>query len=163
MFLAPTSIIRHRLALVALLSILAAGAVLAEPAPAPPAIKVSVVVILASEGEKGVDERLGAIAEEVQRVNTKLTRFEMVKTSCKSIKVGGKDVFDLVGGQKVSITVESRDEEGRVQLKVVPPLLGEITYATTCGKFLPIVTRYRTPRDELLILAIRVQPCAGKK
>jgi hypothetical protein len=34
---------------------------------------------------------------------------------------------------------------------------------TICDKFLPIVTRYRTTNKELLILAVRVQPCPGKK
>ena len=41
--------------------------------------------------------------------------------------------------------------------------LGDILYDTPCGSFLPIITRYRTEKKkEVLILAICVEPCAGK-
>ncbi len=129
-----------------------------------PAIKVSVVAILASEIGNKIDPQLQSIAEEVQRrVDPKLTSFRMAKMSCKPIKIGNRDTFDLVNDQVAVISVESKDDEGRVQLRVAPPLLGEITYLTTCGKFLPIVTRFKTKKNELLILAVRVQPCPGKK
>lgn len=130
---------------------------------AEPAIKVSVVAILAGDKDAKIDERLKEIAQEVQQVNPRLTSFRMVKMTCKSVTVGNKDTFDLVGDQTASVTVEQREKDGRVQLKVSPPLLGEITYMTTCGKFLPIITRYRTKNNEMLILAVRVQPCPGKK
>jgi len=152
--------IRRRAALLALLALLlAAGTLLASD----PAIKVSVVAILATEHDDKIDPKLQGIAEEVRRVNPRLSGFRLVKMSCKSIKVGGKDTFDLVGDQVAVVTVEGRDADENVQLKIAPPLLGEITYMTTCGKFLPIVTRYRTANQELLILAVRVQPCPGKK
>ena len=47
-------------------------------------------------------------------------------------------------------------------MKIEPPLLGEITYETCCGKFLPVITRYRTKDNQLLIIAVRVQMCEGK-
>ena len=80
----------------------------------------------------------------MQKVNPKLTSFRLAKMTCKSIKIGGRDTFDLVDDQVAVVTIESKDADGRVQLRVAPPLLGEITYSTTCGKFLPIVTRYET-------------------
>ena len=51
------------------------------------------------------------------------------------------------------------DSKNRVGLTVKAPLQGEIQYTTCCGKFFPIVTRYQTKNKELLIVAIRVQPC----
>jgi hypothetical protein len=129
-----------------------------------PAIKVSVVAILASDRDNKVDEQLKNIADEVQRrVDPKLTSFRLGKMSCKSVKMGERDTFDLGNDQAATITIESKDDQGRIQLRVAPPLMGEITYQITCGKFLPIVTRYKTRNNELLLLAVRVQPCNGKK
>jgi hypothetical protein len=152
--------VRRRAALAALLAVLAtAGTLLAADG----AIKVSVIAILASEQDDKVDPELRQIAAEMQRLNPRLTGFRMVKMSCKSVKVGARDTFALVADQVALVTVEGRDNEDRVVLKVAPPLMGEITYMTTCGKFLPIVTPYRTKEQDLLILAVRVQPCPGKK
>jgi hypothetical protein len=152
--------VRRRAALAALLAVLAmAGTLLA----AEPTIKVSVIAILATEKNNKIDPKIKCIAEEVQRIDPRLTGFQFVKMSCKPVTVGAKDTFELVGDQSAVVTVLKRDADGLVTLAVVPPLLGEITYITTCGKFLPIVTRYRTKKEELLILAVRVQPCPGKK
>ncbi len=41
-------------------------------------------------------------------------------------------------------------------------MMGAITYETPCGKFLPIETPLRTKKNEMVIIAIRVQPCRGK-
>ncbi len=152
--------VRCRAALGALLAVLAAAGTLVA---AEPAIKVSVVAILASETDQKVDPKLKDIADEVRRLNPRLTGFRLAKTSCKSVTVGTRDSFDLVSDQVAVVTVEGREADGRVRLKIAPPLLGEITYMTTCGKFLPIITRYKTDKQEMLILAVRVQPCPGKK
>jgi hypothetical protein len=50
----------------------------------------------------------------------------------------------------------------RVRLKVGPPMMGEITYEAPCDKFLPIQTPLRTKKNEMVIIAVRVQPCKGK-
>lgn len=151
------------LALLVLLAILLTATTL--HAAEQPAIKVSVVAILATDKNNIVDPKLDSIAQEIQtRLDNKLTGFKLAKMSCKSLKVGDKDTFELVNDQVVTVTVlERMDKDNKVSVKVAPPLLGEITYMTTCGKFLPIITRYRTKNDELLILAVRVQPCPGKK
>jgi hypothetical protein len=126
-------------------------------------VKVSVVAVLASDQHKEVDPRVRCIAREMQKMDPRLTGFRMAKISCKSLPVGARHAFDLVGDQQVVVTVEQgADHNGWVQLRVTPPLLGEISYLTTCGKFLPLVTRYRTPQNEMLILAICVRPCPGK-
>jgi hypothetical protein len=138
----------------------------AAPARAEEKVRVSVVVILASEGDKTVDRRLECIAKEVQKMHPKLTGFRMVSISSRSLPVGVEDKFDLVDDQAVSVTVQKAADKNKcIQLKVGPPGLGKITYKTACGKFLPIVTPYRTKAKgggDLLILAIRVQPCHGK-
>ena len=46
---------------------------------------------------------------------------------------------------------------------IPPPLVGEITYMTICGKFFPIVTRYQTKDKDRLIIAVMVKPCNGEK
>jgi hypothetical protein len=130
--------------------------------PTPGAIRVSVLSILASERDDKIEPKLECIAREVKKVEPKLTGFRLAKMTCKSVKVGAQDRFELADQQYANVTVErGTSQNTRVQLKVAPPMLGEITYATACGKFLPILTRYRTKDNDLLILAIRVQPCHG--
>jgi hypothetical protein len=125
-------------------------------------VSVSVVVILASETGDKIDKKLTSIAKEVQKMHPKLTNFEMAKLSCKSVAVGKEDKFDLVEDQTTNITVQkAADKMDRICLKVSPPMMGEITYSTPCGKFLPILTPYRTKKDQVVIIAIRVQPCNG--
>ncbi len=132
------------------------------PARAGEPVKVSVLSILATDRNSTVDKKLEGIAREVQKLDPKLTGFKLAKMTCKSLPVGGREPFELAANQIATVTVErGADDDNRVQLKVSPPLLGEITYTTTCGKFLPILTRYRTKDRELLILAVRVQPCTG--
>jgi hypothetical protein len=123
-------------------------------------VRVSVVVILGTERDAQVDRRLRGIAAEVKKLHPRLTGFHIKSLSCKSVPVGARDTFALIGGQVAGVTVQTRaGKDNRVQLKVAPPLMGEITYSTPCGKFLPIVTPYRTKNNDLLIIAIRVQPC----
>lgn len=128
-----------------------------------PKVRVCVVVILASEKDDKVDKKLENIAREVRKMNTKLKGFRLADLACKSLRVGSTDKFDLVEAQQTSITVQgAADKMDRVRLEVAPPLMGKITYSTPCGKFLPIVTPFRTKANEVLIFAVRVQPCQGK-
>jgi hypothetical protein len=126
-------------------------------------VRVSVVVILATEGEAKVDPKLACIAREVQKMYPKLKGFHRANFSVKSLEVGVKDSIKLCDGKELGITIQrAADKKNRIQLKVAPPSMGEITYSTPCGKFLPIVTRVRTKSNEQIIIAIRVQPCRGK-
>ena len=130
----------------------------------PKKVKVSVVVILASEKGGKIDKKLECIAKEVQKMHPKLTNFELGNMGCQSLDLRKLGQFDLVENQTADVTIlETADKMGRVCLKVAPPEMGEITYSTPCGKFLPILTPYRTKKDQLLIIAIRVQPCNGGK
>jgi hypothetical protein len=126
-------------------------------------VRVCVVTILASEHDTKIDKRLERIAREVQKTNPRLTGFRLGPMSSQSLAVGVKDEFKLIEDQVASITVEqAADKDNRIRIKVVPPQMGEITYSSGCGKFLPIMTPFRTKEHEQLILAVRVTPCQGK-
>jgi len=127
-------------------------------------VRVCVVAILATDRDDKVDRRLKDIAREVRKIDPKLTGLQLAQLSCKSLEGGKDDKFELVDGQSVAVTIQRKaDKDDRVRVKVAPPLMGEITYSTPCGKFLPIVTPFRTKTNDLLIVAIRVQPCQGGK
>ena len=126
-------------------------------------VKVSVVAILASEKDDKIDPKLKAIAQEVRKTRPALKGFRMANLSCRSLRIGAVDEFELVEGEKASVTIKgAADKMDRVRLKVVPPEMGAICYSTPCGKFLPILTPFRTKSGEHLLIAIRVQPCGGK-
>ncbi len=126
-------------------------------------VQVSVIAILATERDDKIDPKLACIAREVSKTHKKLTGFQLAKLTRKSLAIGTKDTFELVGDQKVAVSVKrGADEKNRVEVKVTPPRMGEITYDTCCGKFLPIVTPFRTTNNDLLIIAVRVQPCHEK-
>ena len=126
-------------------------------------VEVSLIAILATDRNDKVDPKLACIARQVRRTHKELTGFQMATVTSKSLTVGNRYVFEVVGAQKVGVTVQQgADEKDRVQVKVAPPGMGEITYDTCCGKFLPIVTPFRTKDKELLIVAVCVRPCRDK-
>jgi hypothetical protein len=125
-------------------------------------IKVTLVVILASDEGNTIDPRLKAIAKEVQKLNPNLKSFKLKQMESKSIKPGEKVSMPLVESRKLDMVIKhGADKDNRVRLCVFIPNMGELEYQTVCGKFLPIVTRCKTKAGERLILAIRVQPCRG--
>jgi hypothetical protein len=126
-------------------------------------VRVSVVAVLATEKNDKIDPKLECMAKEVQKHDPKLTGFRIAKMTTKSLAMGGKDDFDLCAEQCLHVVVEKKsDEEGRFQMKITPPRMGDITYTTTCGKFFPVMTPFRNKDDELLIIGVRIQPCDGK-
>ena len=131
-----------------------------DPGP----VKVTVVVVLASTENTGVDPKLVELAREVQKRDPKLIGFKLESSAGKEIKVGDGATFRLVDKQELKVKVERpKDENGRVSLTIKPPELGEITYACTCDKFFPVVTPYRTKKGETLIIAVMAKPCTAKK
>ena len=126
-------------------------------------VKVTVVVILASEGKEDVDPELKWIAQEVRKRKPNLKCFKVKSIHSRSLAVDEKASFPLVDEKTARVVVKQvTDKENRVGLAVTAPEQGEILYRTVCGKFLPIITRYQTKSKERLILAVRVQPCPGK-
>ncbi|HLJ93274.1 MAG TPA: hypothetical protein VKU02_08800 [Gemmataceae bacterium] len=123
-------------------------------------VKITIVVILASDRNHVVDRELQGIADEVRKCYPHLTGFRLGQITQKSLPVGKSEKFALVEDEVATVLVRhAADSKNRVGLTVKAPLQGEIQYSTCCGKFFPIVTRYQTKAKELLILAIRVQPC----
>jgi hypothetical protein len=137
------------------------------PCPAqqqPKNVKVTLVVILASEHPVHVDPILVNVAKEVQKKKPELKCFKTKCMSCQSLEVNKKYDFKLVDKQVAEVTIKQpADKNKKVVLIVKPPMGGEIEYETVCAKFLPIVTRYETKKGERLILAIQVEPCSGGK
>ena len=125
-------------------------------------VKVTLVVILASEEGNTIDPKLKAIAQEVQKLNPNLKSFTLKHMESKSIKPGEKVSLPLVEGRKLDMVIKhGADKDNRVSLCLFIPSMGELEYQTVCGKFLTIVTRCKTKAGERLILAVRVQPCRG--
>jgi hypothetical protein len=126
-------------------------------------VEVAVVAILATDRNDKIDPKLACIARQVRKNHKKLTGFQLSTIASKDLVVGVKSDYEVAGSQKVGVTVvRGADEKNRVEVKVSPPGMGEITYDTCCGKFLPIVTPFRTKDDELLIIAVCIKPCHEK-
>jgi hypothetical protein len=127
------------------------------------AVDVAVIAILATDRNDKIDPKLACIAREVRKKHKELTGFQLATMARKSLTIGVKDTFEVKGAQKVGVTVvHGADDKNRVEVKVAPPGMGEITYDTCCGKFLPIVTEFRTKDKELLIIAVCIRPCHEK-
>ncbi len=150
---------RFALALPILLAVVQLSAEPPQP-PQPEKIRVSVVAICAHNRDDKIDPRLTCMADEIKKAVPQLTGFKMGKMSCKPVPVGGRETFELVDEQVATVTVvQAADKEHLIQIKLTPPEMGEVTYETECGRFFTIITKYRTRNKEVLILAVRVQPC----
>jgi hypothetical protein len=124
--------------------------------------KVTVVAILATDRNSEVDPKVKCVADEVQKLDDHkyLTGFRQARMTTHGAVIGKAVTFNLVDSQEVSVTVlDVAGVQGKVRLTVKPPTLGNITYSTACGKCLPIVTRYKTKDNELLIIAVLVKQC----
>jgi hypothetical protein len=128
-------------------------------------VKVTVVVVLATDSNTKVDAALADLAKQVQKRDPKLTGFKVSATEAKSIPVGESVTFDLVEKQELKVTVtRPKDANGKIAMTIKPPGLENITYGCACDKFFPVVTPYTTKNGEVLIIAVMAKPCAlGKK
>lgn len=125
--------------------------------------RVTIVTILASSNHQEIDPKLQQIAAEVRKHEPSLSGFKLHNSQFKSVNVGQKEKFDLVNDQSADVTVvEKNESKKRVTLSVKPPTVGEIKYSISYDKFFPIVTRYLT-QNERLIIAIMVQPPKDKE
>jgi hypothetical protein len=158
----PTLAYARPLPLAAVLAFLLA---LAPVARASEEVDVTVVAILATT-DKGakVQPEVAAIAKPVQKKYPDLTGFRLAQMTCQTLTVGKAQTFALVDKEVAMVTVEEpADKHDRVCLRVKPPEVKEITYTSCCGKFFPIVTRYRTKdKQEQLIIAVMVSTCKEK-
>jgi hypothetical protein len=135
----------------------------ASPARGEEEIRVCVVSIIATQSNDKVHPKLERLAREVQKTHPELTGFRVARVSRQSMAVGGKKDFELIEKQLATITLDPpADKDKPYRIKVTPPQMGEITYTSTCGKYLPILTPFRTKENDVLIIAIRVSPCQQK-
>jgi hypothetical protein len=126
-------------------------------------VQVTVVSILATEKNDKVDKKLTELAKRIQERRPKLTGFRIDSQCCESIAVGAAKEFEFVEKQKAIVTVRrAADENNQVKLKVELPCIGKVCYTTCCGKFFPMMTCYKTGKDECLIIAVMVRPCKEK-
>ncbi len=125
-------------------------------------VKVTLVVILASEKGDKIDKKLKDLAAEVQKLHPNLKSFTIKSEERQSLKPNEKASMLCVDEKTVEIVIKhGANKENRVSLAVKPPGMNGIEYQSVCGKYLPIVTPYKTQKGECLILAIRVEPCRG--
>jgi hypothetical protein len=135
----------------------------ADP-PAEKKIKISLVVVMASERGDVVQEELKCLAEAVRRKYPTLKSFRIESMKCLDVAENERVTFPLPENQKAVFVVHCAcDHKKKVCLAATATTLGEIEYGTVCGKFLPIVTRYYTRDNERIVLAVRVQPCPCPK
>ena len=73
----------------------------------PKKVKISVVVILASEKGGNIDKKLECIAKEVQKMHPKLTNFELDNLSCKSLELGKLDQLESEIAKELSLSVKT--------------------------------------------------------
>jgi len=128
-------------------------------------VRVTVVVVLATTEDIGVDPKLTELAKEVQKRDPKLVGFKMVAAEAKSIAVGDSYTFELVDNQELKVKVEKqKDASGKISLAMKAPGLDKLSYGCACDKFFPVVTPHQTKAGEVLIIAVMAKPCtAGKK
>ena len=127
-------------------------------------VRVTVVIVLATDQNAVVDPKLKELAKEVQKRDPKLTGFKLVATECKSIPVGESATINLTDMQVLKVKVnQAKDENGRITLTLNPPDMDAVNYACACDKFFPIVTPHRTKNGDQLILAVMAKPCTAKK
>jgi len=127
------------------------------------AVKVTVVVVLATDANKVVDPKLVELARQLRRRDPKLTGLRLVTTEVKSIPVGESATIPLVDKQELKVRVEAgKDANGRVSQTINAPDVPEFGYACKCGKFFPVVTGYQTAKGEQLVIAVMGKPADGK-
>jgi hypothetical protein len=127
-------------------------------------IRVTVVVVLASEKEGKVDSRLKELAAEVRKKDKDLKSFKIAESMAKSIPIGDSATFELIDKQELKVTVERpRDKNDQVGLTIEPPKLGRVTYKCVCSKFFPVVTPHQTKGGERLIIVVMAKPCTLHK
>jgi hypothetical protein len=144
------------------------AAVFLTACPTEEPVRVTVVVVLATDQNTTIDPKLVDLAREVQKRDETLTGFRIKAAEAKSIPIGDGYTFELLDKEILRVRVErSRDADGRINLTIKPPGLEKITYHCTCGKYFPVVTPYQTKGGEVLIIAVMAKPCnvgkGGKK
>jgi hypothetical protein len=119
---------------------------------------VVVVSILATSRNKVVDPRLQCLADGVQKTEPKLTGFKVENISRQKLGFGQKYEFELIADQTLPVTLEKgMGKEKPLHMRVHPPGMGKIVYEIGCGKYVTVITPFKTKDEDRLIIAIRIQ------
>jgi hypothetical protein len=158
--------VRYRILSLALIFAVCAGLAHADgdwPDEKDP-VKVTLVIILASEKGDKVDKHLKMLAQEVQKTHPHLKSFTSKTQMSPSLKPNEKTSLLCVDDQMVEMLVKhGADKDNLVSVAIKAPMMSPLEYKSVCGKFLPIVTPYKTKKKgETLILAIKLEPCLRK-
>src|SRR5581483_11554751 len=90
-------------------------------------VKVTLVVILASEEGNKIDKRLATIADEIRKHEPKLKSFHLKSMTTKSLAPGEKMPFALIEDKNALVVIKhGADKENRVSLAVTAPNQAEI-------------------------------------
>lgn len=127
-------------------------------------IKVTIVAVTASKRHQKTDPRLKELAVELKKKNPIWTGFNVERTICASIQVGGKETVKIMDDYSVTVSIKGRDPDtGCISFVVKPDTLDEFAYTCCCNKFFPVITRYDTKDKDRLVIAIMAKPCMKKK
>jgi hypothetical protein len=123
-------------------------------------IQVTVLAIVATDKDTKIDPELKCLAEELRKKEPSLTGFRLVRTTRKSVPVGGEDTFPLLDNKEVTVCIKSGvDKEKKVRLTIKGTGRDEIMASVICGKCWPVRTKHVTKDEERLFLAILIKPC----
>lgn len=144
-----------------LLAILVLG-VLVRPVRAEEEISVTVLVMVATEKNSVVEEKLKTLCESIKAKEPKLTGLTLAQTHNEKIKIGGSKEIDLGNEKKFIVTIVQKKDSDKVTLKVRPPVGGEISYTCNCGAYLPVCTGITNANGDRIIVAVMAKPCTIK-
>ena len=66
-------------------------------------MEVAVVAILATERDNNIDPKLACIARQVRKTHKELTGFQLATMTRKSLSVGSKSIFEVVGDRRSAL------------------------------------------------------------
>ena len=122
---------------------------------------------MASEHKKEIDAKLANFAKHAQKKDSSLTGFRIERSATEKVKLGETEKFDLVGKEKVEVTInKERNKDGKVVLTIKPPKLAQITYECVCDKYFSMATQHYEGKGkdkEQLFIAVMAKPCSPKK
>lgn len=127
------------------------------------AIRVVVVVILATKDNNVVDRKLADLAKEMEKRGSEFTGFKIHSVLSESIAIGKSNTFDLLEDQTLKVAIDKpKDDKDRMGLTITPKDGTEVTYTCACEKFFPLLTGYKTKDGPTVIVAVSAKPCTGK-
>lgn len=130
--------------------------------PAEEEISVTTLVMIATEKNAVVEEKLKSISESIRVKEPKLTGLTLAHTYHQNIKIGASKEIDLGDDKKFTITLIQKKDSDKVTLRLRPPVGGEISYTCSCGAYVPVCTGLTNANGDRIIVAVMAKPCIIK-